>query len=145
MKVVFPKNIQKGMLAGMTFQIGPIALNVVQLFVVGIGVAAAMSIFNGLSKSGGKVIGIFFAIVTLLIFIMIAFFNISELALIPYVSKLIRNNFLDTRRKFQINYEHQDAIKIAIKKSKSNDQESKVFEQKDQKIDKKIIENMNKE
>jgi hypothetical protein len=39
MKVVYPKHIQKGMLAGMTFQIGPISLSIVQLFVVAIGVA----------------------------------------------------------------------------------------------------------
>jgi uncharacterized transporter YbjL len=44
------------MLAGMTFSIGPINLSIVQLFVVGIGVAAATAIFNNFSKAGAKAI-----------------------------------------------------------------------------------------
>jgi len=67
------------MLAGMSFQIGPINLSIVQLFIVGIGVAAALGIFNAFSKSGGKAIGVILAIVILLLAIFIAFFKISEL------------------------------------------------------------------
>ncbi len=143
MKVVYPKNIQKWMLAGMTFSIGPLNLSIVQLFVVGIGVAAAMAIFNTFSKSGGKAIGILFAIITLLIFVFIAFFKMSELSLIPFIAKIIRNNFLDSPRKFQVNYEKQDPLKIAIRRNKSTDKEQTVFKQKDKHFDKEIVNHMN--
>lgn len=106
------------MLAGMSFSIGPINLSIVQLFVSGIGVAASMAIFNGFSKSGAKALGVLLALVVMLIFIFIAFFKMSELSLIPFVAKLVRNNFFDTNRKFQVNYDKMDPLKIALKKSK---------------------------
>lgn len=131
MKVVFPKNIQKWMLAGMTFQIGPINLSIVQLFVVGVGVAAAMAVFNTFSKSWGKAIGALFAILILLLFVFIAFFKMSELGLIPFIAKLVRNLFFDTPRKFQANYDKIDPLKVALKKAKWADQKQTIFEQKD--------------
>jgi hypothetical protein len=48
MKVVYPKNIQRGFLAGMTFSIGPLNISIVQLFVLALGVAFALAAFNGL-------------------------------------------------------------------------------------------------
>lgn len=118
MKVVFPKNIQKGMLAGMTFQIGPITLSIVQLFVVGVGVAAAMAIFNSVSKTGSKAIGALFAVIVLLIFVFVAFFKMSELGLIAFVAKLVRNLFFDSPRKFQANYDKIDPLKVTMKRAK---------------------------
>ena len=67
------------MLAGMSFQIGPINLSIVQLFIVGVGVAASLGIFNTFSKSGAKAVGILLAIIILLLSIFIAFFKISEM------------------------------------------------------------------
>jgi hypothetical protein len=143
MKVVYPKHIQKGMLAGMTFQIGPISLSIVQLFVVAIGVAGAMAIFNTFSKSGGELVGIVLAICVLLVFILIAFFKISELALIPFIAKLIRNNFFDAKRKFQVNYDRMDPIKLLIKKYKT-EEEKQVIEYKENTLSKETLEKMNK-
>lgn len=145
MKVVFPKNIQKWMLAGISFQIGPVNLSIIQLFVVGIGVAAAMAVFNWLSKSWGKAIWAIFAIITLLIFVFIGFFKMSELSLIPFVAKLVRNNFFDVKKKFQTNYDKQDPIKLAIKKIKADDdKEQTIFEHKDKHYSKDKIDDMNK-
>lgn len=79
MKVVYPKNIKRGLLAGMTFSIGPLNISVVQLFVLALGVALALAAFNGLGKSGSKVLGIFVAILIIIITIIIAFFKVSEL------------------------------------------------------------------
>ena len=79
MKVVYPKNIKRGLLAGMTFSIGPLTISVIQMFVLAIGVAAALAAFNGFSKSGSKVVGVLVAIIILIIFIVIAFFKVSEL------------------------------------------------------------------
>jgi len=61
------------------------------------------------------------AIVVVIIFIVIAFFSISELGLIAFIAKLVRNNFFDTTKKFQINYEKQDPTKIKIKEAKSEE------------------------
>lgn len=141
MKVVYPKHIQKGMLAGMSFQIGPINLSLVQLFVVAVGVAAAMGIFNTFSKSGGKFVGIVLAICVLLIFIVIAFFKISELSLIPFIAKLIRNNFFDARRKFQVNYVRTDPIKLLIKKYKT-EEEKQIIERKENTLSKETLSKM---
>lgn len=143
MKVVFPKNIQKWMLAGMTFQIGPITLSIVQLFVVGVGVAAAMAVFNTFSKSWWKAIGALLAIVILLLFVFVAFFKMSELGLIAFIAKLVRNLFFDTPKKFQANYDKVDPLKIAVKKAKGNDSKQTIFEQKDSKFSKDRLDKIN--
>ncbi len=127
------------MLAGMSFQIGPINLSIVQLFIVGVGVAAALGIFNAFSKSGGKAVGIILAIVILLLAIFIAFFKISEMWLLAFIAKMIRNNFFDTNKKYQVNYDKQDPMKIAIKESKSWDQKQTVFEHKDKSFSKEKL------
>jgi hypothetical protein len=51
MKVVYPKNIKRGLLAGMTFSIGPLTISVVQLFILALGISLALAAFNGFSKS----------------------------------------------------------------------------------------------
>ncbi|MEI6426066.1 MAG: hypothetical protein WCO66_01815 [Candidatus Absconditabacteria bacterium] len=139
MKVVYPKHIQKGMLAGMSFQIGPINLSIIQLFIVGIGVASAMGVFNAFTKSGAKAVGVILAIVIFLIAVFIAFFKMSELGLLAFIAKMIRNNFFDTNKKFQVNYEKEDHLKILIKESKSGDQTQTVFERKDKSFSKDKI------
>jgi hypothetical protein len=42
----------------------------------------------------------------------------SELGLIAFISKLIRNFFFDTNRKFQANYDKIDSLKVAVKRAK---------------------------
>lgn len=143
MKVVFPKNIQKWMLAGMTFSIWPINLSIIQLFVVGIGVAVATAIFNSFSKSWAKAIWALLAIFAFLLFVFIAFFKMSELGLIPFVAKLVRNLFFDTPRKFQANYDKIDPLKVAIKRTKSSDQTQTIFEQKDKSYSKDKLDKIN--
>ena len=143
MKVVFPKNIQKWMLAGMTFSIWPINLSIIQLFVVGIGVAVATAIFNSFSKSWAKAIWALLAIFAFLLFVFIAFFKMSELGLIPFVAKLVRNLFFDTPRKFQSNYDKIDPLKVAIKRTKNSDQKQTVFEQKDKRYSKDKLDKIN--
>lgn len=131
------------MLAGMTFQIGPISLSIVQLFVVWVGVAAAMAIFNTFSKSGGKAIGALLAIIVLLIFVFVAFFKMSELGLIAFVAKLVRNLFFDTPRKFQANYDKVDPLKVTMKRAKWSDQKQTIFEQKDKSFSKDRLDKIN--
>ncbi len=143
MKVVYPKNIKRGLLAGMTFSIGPLTISVIQMFVLAIGVAAALAAFNGFSKSGSKVVGVLVAIIILIIFIVIAFFKVSELWLVAYIAKLIRNNFFDAKKKFQVNYEKKNPLDIMIQESKTKE-EKQIIEQKENKFDKQILTDIEK-
>ncbi|MFA6256071.1 MAG: hypothetical protein WC606_02700 [Candidatus Absconditabacterales bacterium] len=143
MKVVYPKNIKRGLLAGMTFSIGPLNISVVQLFILALGVALALATFNGFGKSGSKVLGIFLAILILLIFIIIAFFKISELGLLAYIAKLIRNNFFDTKKKFQVNYDKKNPLDIMIQESKTKE-EKQIVEQKENTFDKQKLTDIEK-
>ena len=133
MKVVYPKNIKRGFLAGMTFSIGPLNISIVQLFVLALWVALALAAFNGLWKTS-KAFGIFAAIIVIIITIVIAFFKVSELWLLAYVSKLIRNNFFDAKKKFQVNYEKKNPLDVMIKEANTKE-EKQIIEQKEKKFD----------
>ena len=94
MKAVFPKNIKKGFLAGMNFAIGPFNVSIIQLFILAIGVAIAFVVFNKFAQSS-KAAAVIFAILVFLIFVVIAFFEVSELNLLSFIMKFIQNNFFD--------------------------------------------------
>lgn len=132
------------MMAGMSFQLWPINLSIIQLFIVGIGVASAVGVFNGFNKSGAKAVGALVAIIIFLVAIFIAFFKMSELGLLAFVAKMIRNNFFDTTRKYQVNYEKQNHLDVLIKEAKSVDQKQTVFERKDSEFSKEKVEKIDK-
>ena len=125
MKAVFPKNIQKGILAGMNFNIWPFTVSVFQLFILAIGIAIAFVVFNQFAQSS-KAVGIFFAVLIFLIFAVIAFFKISELNLLAFIVKFIQNQFFDTTQKYQTNYTKNDKMAILIEKSKHQNTKQKI-------------------
>ncbi len=143
MKVVFPKNIKKWLLAGMTFQIGPISISIIQLFLLATGIGLALVAFNAVSKSSGKGLATMVAIPILAIFLIIAFFKISELSLLPYIAKVIRNVFFDITKKFQINYTKNNPTDVLIKKIRETEKKQKI-EQKQNKFDKQMVEDIEK-
>ncbi|MCX6823727.1 MAG: hypothetical protein NT085_01235 [candidate division SR1 bacterium] len=143
MKVVYPKNIKRGLLAGMTFSIGPLSINVIQLFILALGIALALATFNGISKSGSKILGISLAIIIIIIFIVIAFFKVSELGLLAYLSKLVRNNFFDAKKKYQVNYEKKNPLDIMIQESKTKE-EKQIIETKESTFDQKHVSDIEK-
>lgn len=143
MKVVYPKNIKRGLLAWMTFSLGPLTINVVQMLVLAIWVALALAAFNGFSKSWSKAVGIFFAIIIIIIFIIIAFFKISELWLIAYIAKMVRNSFFDAKKKYQVNYDKKNPVDVLVQESKTKE-EKQIIEQKENKFDKKILTDIEK-
>lgn len=51
MKAVFPKNIQKGLLSGLNFSIGPLTISLVQLFILAIGIAISLVVFSKFSQT----------------------------------------------------------------------------------------------
>ncbi|MFA7717930.1 MAG: hypothetical protein WC875_04405 [Candidatus Absconditabacterales bacterium] len=142
MKVVYPKNIKKGLLAGMTFNIGPLTISILQLFILAVGIAISLAIFNGFAKSS-KVVGALFAIFVFIIFIVIAFFKISELTLIPFIAKLVRNNFFDTRKKFQVNYHRENPVEVLIKEGRATE-EKQIIERKTGGMTKEAVEGIEK-
>ncbi len=143
MKVTFPKNIQKWLLAWMTLNLGPVSVTIVQLFLLAVWVWLALAIFKTASQSGSTAAGIMFAIPVLAIFIVMAFFKISEMWLLEYIAKLIRNKMYDAPKKFQTNFEKENPVDLIIKKSQI-EEKKQVIEQKDSKISKDLLEQIEK-
>lgn len=143
MKVTFPKNIKKWILAGMTLNLWPISLSIVQLLLVAVGVGIALVVFNGAAKSGSTAAWVIFALPVLIIFLIIAFFKVSEMSLLPFIAKLFRNKFFDVTKKYQVNFEKNNQTKILIKESKLDDTKKKI-ERKENKMDKDMLRDIEK-
>lgn len=125
MKAVFPKNIKKGLLAGLSFPIGPISISIIQLFILAIGVALAFVVFNKFAQTS-KAAAVIFAILVVLIFLVIAFFEVSELNLLSFIMKFIQNNFFDTTEKYQNNFSKPNATQLLLEKNKNQENKQKI-------------------
>ncbi len=113
------------------------------MFILALWVALALAAFNGFSQSGSKAVGILFAIIIIVIFIIIAFFKVSELWLVAYIAKLIRNSFFDAKKKYQTNYDRNNPLDIIVQESKTKE-EKQVIEQKANTFDKQILTDIEK-
>lgn len=125
MKAVFPKNIQKGILAWLTLNVGPISVSLVQIFILAIGTAGAFMAFNQFQNTN-RVIWVVAAVFVFLIFLVIAFFKISEMNLLEFIIKFIQSNFIDTSQKYQTNYKKNSSLDIQIQKSKAEQWKQKI-------------------
>jgi len=96
------------------------------MFLMAIGIVAALGTFSSLSKSGAKTLGLVMAIIIFLIFLVITFFKVSELNLLGFIAKKIRDVFLDTPKKFQINHKKNNPTDILIAKSHSQEGKQKI-------------------
>jgi hypothetical protein len=143
MKVTFPKNIKKWLLAWMTLNLWPVSVTIVQLFLLAVWVWLALTIFKTASQSGSTAAGVVFAIPVLAIFIVIAFFIVSEMWLLEYIAKMIRNKMYDSPKKFQVNFEKENPIDVMIKKSRI-EEKKQVIEQKDSKMSKELLKQIEK-
>jgi len=139
MKVVFPKNIKKWIFGTMSFQIWPFTISIIQLFILALGIALSLGIFNAFWQES-KAIGIVFAIPVLIIFIIIAFFEVSELPLIPFLAKIAKTYFFDSTKKFQVNYERIDPTTISIKEAASNEKKQVITYKTDSDVNKETLE-----
>jgi len=118
MKVMFPQHIKKWFFAWVAFSILWFSVSFIQLIILSLGAVFALGTFSTFSNSGAKWLWIFLAILIFMIFIIIAFFRISELNLLAFIAKKIKDHFLDVPKRFQMNYEKLDPIEIVIAKSK---------------------------
>lgn len=60
-----------------------------------------------------------------------------------YIGKLVRNNFFDTKKKYQVNYQKNNSLDIMIQEAKTKE-EKKIIEQKENTFDKKILTDIEK-
>lgn len=125
MKAVFPKNIQKGLLAGLTLTVGPISISIIQIFILAVGVAGAFLAFNQFQKAS-RVVGAVSAVFVFLIFVIIAFFKISEMNLLEFIVKFVKSHFIDTAEKYQTNYNKPSPLEIAFAKNKAQEGRVKI-------------------
>ncbi len=125
MKAVFPKNIKKGLLSGLTFSIGPFTISIIQLFGLAIGVALALVVFSQFQETN-KVVWTFLAVIIFIIFAVVVFFDISELNLLAFVAKIIQNHFFDSTEKFQTMNEKPSKTELSIKRNKTQNNKEKI-------------------
>jgi hypothetical protein len=63
--------------------------------------------------------------------------------LIAYVAKLVRNNFFDSKKKFQVNYDKKNPLDVIVQEAKTKE-EKQVIEQKENAFDKQILKDIEK-
>ena len=115
---MFPQHIKKWFFSGVAFSIMGFSVSFIQLIILAVGVVFALWIFSTFSNADAKGTGLVFAIIVFIIFLIIAFFQVSELSLLAFIAKKIKDTFLDVQKKFQVNYAKHDPTEITIAKSK---------------------------
>lgn len=76
-------------------------------------------------------------------FIVVTFFKISEMGLIEYIAKIIRNTFFDTKKKYQVNYEKQNPVDVYLQEAKTKE-EKQLIEQKEHTFDQNMLKDIEK-
>lgn len=124
MKVFYPKNISWGRFS-LSFPIWPFKVTLAQLLIIAAGAAISLAIWQWVNKSwANQLLGIMLSVPVMIIFLVIAFFEISEMNLAQFITKIIRTNVLDESIKYQTNAERIDPNDIIIKKIKAHIQDS---------------------
>jgi len=115
---MFPQHIKKGFFSWIAFSILWFSISFIQLIILSIWAVFSLWTFTSFNNSGARWIGIVLSVLIWLIFIVIAFFRISELNLLAFIAKKIKDYFLDVPKKFQVNYAKIDPVEITIAKAK---------------------------
>jgi hypothetical protein len=98
----------------------------IQMFLMAIGIVIALTTFSTMSKAGAQALGLILAISIFLLFLVITFFKVSEMNLVEFIAKKIRDFFLDTTQKFQINFKKNHPIDIMIAKARRRESKQKI-------------------
>ncbi|MDR3169096.1 MAG: hypothetical protein LBU27_05025 [Candidatus Peribacteria bacterium] len=98
----------------------------IQMFLMAIGIVIALATFSTFQKADAKELGVIFAVIIILMFAFITFFKVSEMNLLEFMAKKIRDLFLDTTRKFQINFKKNQPSDIIIAKSRQRESKQKI-------------------
>ncbi|MBS8121936.1 hypothetical protein [Candidatus Vampirococcus lugosii] len=134
MRVFVPRHISGGMF-NMNLSIGPLTISMIQLAILAFGAVICLLLWQGLSSSGIDGVAAFVIILpVIIIFIVITFFKISELALLPFIAKLLRTYFFDEVRKFQTGKKIVDPQKVLLLRIKQSKPEQIVTTKKNTRI-----------
>ena len=115
---MFPQHIKKWFFSGVAFSIMGFSVSFIQLIVLAVWVVFALWVFSSFSNADAKWTWLVLGVIVFIIFLIIAFFQISELSLLAFIAKKIKDNFLDVQKKFQVNYVRHNPTEITIAKSK---------------------------
>ena len=115
---MFPQHIKKWFFSWVAFSIMWFSISFIQLVILAIWIVFALGTFSAFSNADAKWLWIVTAGIIFIIFVVIAFFNVSELSLLAFIAKKIKDNFFDVPKKFQNNYTKIDPIEVIIQKSK---------------------------
>jgi len=131
MKIIVPKHVEAWMF-DMWVDMWPFRVKMRQLFLIAIGVAITFWIAQSLMKKWiAKVPAFIIASPGLLIMLFIAFFRKSELAIVPFLMKIIRTYVICTPRTFQRNTIRPAQREIKLHFAKMNKWEEKQVIKKD--------------
>lgn len=126
MKVLFPQNIQKWFFSGFSITIFGFSISMLQMFIMAIGIVIALWAFSSFSKAEAKELWMVVALLIVLVFAFITFFKVSEMNLPAFIAKKIRDMFLDTTKKYQVNFKKDHPIDVLIAKSHQKESKQKV-------------------
>lgn len=98
----------------------------IQMFLMAIGVVIALATFSSFSKANAKNLGIIVAVLILMVFAFITFFKVSEMNLLAFIAKKIKDIFLDTTKKYQTNSKKEHPIDLLIAKSHQKETKQKI-------------------
>lgn len=115
---MFPQHIKKWFFSGVAFSVMGFSVSFIQLIVLAVWVVFALWVFSSFSNADAKWTWLVLGVIVFIIFLIIAFFQISELSLLAFIAKKIKDNFLDVQKKFQVNYVRHNPTEITIAKSK---------------------------
>lgn len=122
MKVLFPRHIKKGLLAGIQFTFWPITIWLWQLLIIAVWAASSFGVATYFMKNEySKVIAIIFASPIFLLSLAFAFFSISEMGLLQFLIKIVRTKFFDTSIKYQVDIAKPYPGDLLLLKRKENE------------------------
>lgn len=94
-----------------------------------VGLGAALGTFQLVSNgsAGNRTAWLIAAIPVLLIFVVIAFFKISEMGLLEFLTKMARNYFFDSNTKYQTQYARiTDPHDILLQRVRTSEKTEKI-------------------
>lgn len=112
MKTFIPQNIEWWIFDS-KLNMWWLSISIIQLFILAGWVWIWLWIWNSISKSTwDKFIATIIAAPILILALALAFFKKSELWLIAYIAKIIKNVFIETDRAYQVNYKRIDPTEV---------------------------------
>jgi len=119
MKIFVPQHVEGNFFSSYV-RIWPFELRLWQFLVILVGVALGGVIYTRMAKDPAtKTLGMILGGIVFLFFLFVALFKISELTLVPFLAKKIKDHFFDTSKKYQVNYPKIWPIDLGMAEAKS--------------------------